>query len=114
MENHEEIEAFDNYGKMMEDYDAKCAKRIVKRLAIAKRILNQSMYQALEDELHSTDGVYDAYFTRKKSGRVQEVITDLVELEVFVDQVEVYEDCYHGTVYFPINKTHWLAFDYNC
>ena len=102
------------YYKMMEAHDKECKKRIAKRMAIAKRILNRDMYQALEDELRGTDGAYDAYFTRKKSGDAQEAITGLIELEVFVDQTEDYCDCYHGTVYFPINKTHWLAFDYDC
>lgn len=109
-----ETEIMEGYGKLMEEHDAKCAKRIAKRLAVAKRILTAEMYQALEDELAETDGAYDAYFTRKKSGIAQDAISCDVEFEIFVDQEEAYEDCYHGTVYFPINKTHWLAFDYDC
>ena len=83
-------------------------------MKVAKRILSPKMYAALEHELADTDGVFDAYFTRHKKGHPQEAITDAVELEVFVDQQELYCDCYHGVVYFPITKTHWLALEYDC
>ena len=109
-----EQEIFESYGQAMEEHDLACSKRIAKRMKIARRILEPRMYTALEYELADTDGVFDAYFTRNKNGNAQEAITDLVELEVFVDQQELYCDCYHGVVYFPINKAHWLALEYDC
>jgi len=110
----EEQEIFESYSQAMEANDAACTKRIAKRMAVAKRILDPKMYAALEKELADTDGAWDAYFTRHKKGIAQDAANDFMELEVFVDQQELYCGCYHGTVYFPVTKTHWIAFEYDC
>ena len=51
MDGDDADEIMRDYAKMMEEHYAKSAKRIAKRLEVARRILTQQMYQALEAEI---------------------------------------------------------------